>query len=706
MKKFSSISILLVILSGLIKAQETRFFMPLEIQKAYENGTRAMNGAPGDAYWQNTVDYQIEVTVDPSDRSLTGSETVTYHNNSPNPLSSFVVRVYYDVFRKGNQRLMSVNTEDVTDGIEISNLKINGEEYVLGTPEVGRTGTNLNIRLRQSLEPGGSLTFSCSWKQYVPLTVRRTGAIDSTSFFVAYWYPQVAVYDDVFGWDRMNYTFRTEFYNNLGNYDVQITAPEEFTIWATGELQNASGIFTAEILERYNTAKASEDVVHVITPADLDGGYKNAGTTWHYTASEVSDFAFATSDHYCWDAGIQKVEGRKVLVSSVFPVAKAEDYVELTQIQQKTMKHFSEDIPGVPYPYPAFTTFIGLRGGGMEFPMMANNGNQGRGVTIHEMFHTYFPMYVRINERRFAWMDEGWADFVTAQVDRRFFEESDLPVFAGLKVQIQNTIGKISDLPMITSSQFMDNTNYSYASYPLPSFIYAMLNHHLGDEVFLNCLRTYIDRWKKKSPTPYDFFYTFENVSGQDLSWLWKPWFFSFGYPDIQIVSFEGKTLTLKNAGTKPVPLKIDITYNDDREVSITESAKIWTENDGFYSTELENADSIKKIIVNKVVPDVTELDNFYPPISEIYASMEIPSDIPGEYQIIGFPVTASISEKEGAFYLVLQGTGIESYLYPETTLKFESLNGAIKIEFVMEGELCTGMNIAAFGYNLTSKKK
>jgi hypothetical protein len=192
------------------------------------------------------------------------------------------------------------------------------------------------------------------------------------------------------------------------------------------------------------------------------------------------------SDHFLWDALSQKVSGNDVLISTAYPMEKEEDYSEVTLVQQKTMKHFSEDIPGIPYPYPSFTTFIGLRGGGMEFPMMANNDGPGEGVTIHEMFHTYFPMYVRINERRFAWMDEGWADFITALVTHKYFSDEDntASFYSSFKFGMQGSIGTIGDLPAVTSSQYMGN-NYGYHSYALPGFTYALLYQHLGEEKFL-----------------------------------------------------------------------------------------------------------------------------------------------------------------------------------------------------------------------------
>ena len=442
--KISVAGLFFTLISFFVSAQST-LHIPKEIQKAYTNGTRSKDGKPGPKYWQNFVAYNIEVSVTPETRGIDGKETVVFTNNSPDNLSSIVIRLYYDVFKKGNERGMEVNVEDIGDGVEIKAVSVNGNAYDLNDRKlIRRQGTNMLVSLPAPLKPGEKVTLGFEWAQKVPLTVRRTGAIDSTSFFVAYWYPQVSVYDDVFGWDLINYTFDTEFYNNLGSYDVTITAPDNFLVWATGTLENSQAVLPAEIYKKYNQAKTSDDVVHVVTPDELKTLKLKSGT-WHYKANEVSDFAFAISDHYSWDALAQKVSGKDVLISTAFPATQADKYTEVTKIQQKTMKHFSEDVPGVPYPYPAFTTFIGLRGGGMEFPMMANNAGPGQGVTIHEMFHTYFPMYVRINERRFAWMDEGWADFATALVTHNYFrKEGDNTSFYGqLKPGMQGMIGSI-----------------------------------------------------------------------------------------------------------------------------------------------------------------------------------------------------------------------------------------------------------------------
>ncbi len=679
----------LLIVAGLFlalysSAQEKRFFVPKEVRDAYEAGTRSMDGAPGPNYWQNTVDYTIEAALDPSTRELTGELSATYHNNSPNSLNTIVIRLYHDVFKKSNKRLMQVIPSDINEGVEISSVSVNGTPYQLDTRQVRRSGTNMYVSLNEPLEPGSSLTFETAWSYTIPQTLRRTGVYDSTSYHVAYWYPQFSVYDDVFGWDVMDYTFQTEFYNNLANYDVTITIPNRFNIWATGVLQNPGDVFTDEILERYNRAKSSEEVVHIITDTDLNGGFENKGNTWHYKADEVSDFAFSVSDHYLWDAAIQKVEDRDVLVSTVFPKGQAVVYKDVTANQKEIMKHFSEDVPGVPYPYPAFTTFIGLRGGGMEFPMMANNAGPGLGLTAHEMYHTYFPMYVRINERRFAYMDEGWATYITKIVTDRYFNEGEASFeFEGL-ASGGAPMGTFADLPLITSSQFMDNSNYGYASYSLPGYFYGMLHHYLGDEKFLEAYSTYIRRWAKKSPTPYDFIYTFEDVTGEDLSWLWNPWFFNYGNADLALTGLSNGEVTVEKIGSRPVPVKVDVYYSDGSTKNAVLNAKVW-ENTDEVKLPIVNDKDIDYLMVSQGVPDENSSNNIYPSLQEIYAKMGVDPAIKGEYVLDQYPVSMFIEEKDGVYTAGIAEAGIQSELLPVKEGYFKAVSGMFDIELIKD---------------------
>ena len=698
----------LPLLSGLnLTAQDARLFMPTEIREAYENGTRSYDGKPGKNYWHNTADYTMEITVDPETRLLEGSEQVVYFNNSPDELYTLVVRLYQDAFRRENIRDYGINPGDLNDGTLIKKLVVNGVDLdPENRNEVSRQGTNLIIQLREPLLPGGKLTLDVDWAFTIPYTNIRMGVYDSTTFFLAYFYPQISVYDDIFGWDRLSYTFRTEFYNNLGNYDVTINAPESFTIWSTGVLENAKDVYPAEVFKRYERAQSALETVHVLTPDDLfsENGYKNLSGSWHYVAKEVSDFAFGISDHFAWDAVSQEVEGRKVLVSTAFQADQAKRFAEVTAIAQKAMRHMSVDAPGIPYPYPRFTTFIGSDGGGMEYPMMACNSGPSMGVTIHELFHTYFPMYVRTNEKRWAWMDEGWADYITDLVIDRYFEGSDDPVFNNFSGGIRGMQGSFSDLPLITSSQFTDNSNYGYSAYPLPAFIYGTLHHHLGDDLFLKCYREYIRRWAKKSPTPYDFFFTFENVSGQDLSWLWKPWFFEFGYPDVSIESFKKGKLVVRNKGNRPAPLTVHITYTDGKEESLIKPASVWKSASTF-EFSVPDFKNVQSIAVNEDVADLNELDNFHPPLKELYQKLSLASDLEGVYTVNEYPVDLTIALKDDMLFLSFPATGFSTILMPVTGSTFRSLDGSSRIHFQQEEGKTVGLEMEAMGTSLTANK-
>lgn len=705
---------LLIFLSAIssVYAQETRFFMPREITQAYENGTRSYDGRPGPNYWQNTVDYQIEVEVLPQEKELKGMESAVYYNNSPDNLNTLVVRLYHDVYRKGSARRTNwrpLNPDAINDGVEISKLSINGQPYDLNGRRVRRSSTNLFITLNEPLPAGDRLTLEVDWAQKIPESPIRTGAYDETTFFLAYWYPQIAVYDDVFGWDQLDYDFQSEFYNNLANFDVTITAPDNFTVLSTGVLQNAEEVLAPACYERYQQAKKSTEPVVIVTPEDVQDNFRHRSGTWRYTAEEVSDFSFALSDHFSWDAAVQEVAGRPVLINTFYPADGAEACRGVTAIQQKTMQHFSVDVPGVPYPYSEFTTFISSvrGGGGMETPMMANNGGPGRGVTVHEMFHTYFPMYVRTNEKRFAWMDEGWADFNTAIVEKRYFDKDDGLLFGEVAGGISRTLGTISDLPLITSTQFTDNTNYGYTAYPLPAFLYATLHHHLGEELFLRCYREYIRRWAKKSPTPYDFFYTFEYVSGQDLSWFWKPWFFEYGYADVQVQSYKGGKLTVENLGNRPVPIVVDVAYKDGTTEELSASAGVWKDSSkNTYKMKIPRGKEVSSIQVNNVIPDTDPLNNYYPSLQQRYAQFDISEDIAGSYYVADLQTEVVIHQKKGFLELTIPRYGSQFYLVPDSKTEFTSLDGRRKVTFTLENDRYQEVNFRFSRWDVRGVKK
>lgn len=587
--------------------------MPLEIRQAYENGTRSFDGEPGRLYWQNNAKYTIDVEILPSKRIISGREEVVYYNRGPHELQNLVLRLYHDVNKKGAVRAYSADAGDLTEGVKIHQLSINGKSRDLeDRDKVQRSGTNIKLWLEEPLGPGDSLVLRTSWQQEIPVNDTRVGSYDSTSFFIGYWYPQLAVYDDIFGWDELNHGILNEFYNGPADFKVSVTAPEAYLVWATGKLTNAEDLYPPDILEKYNAAWSSKEVLSLVSGEDITKGIPTGKGVWHFEASEVNDFAFFLSDHFAWDAVSLEIDGRKRLISTVFPASMDIDSKANVSLSRDAMRFFSEGIPGVAFPFESFTTVI-ADGWGMEFPMMAHNSSPGPGVTIHEMLHSFIPMYVHSNESRWSWMDEGWVSLWTqiAIMELTNGGQDIIQLMEGFGQGL--ILGNISDLPLMVSSEYLNDFNYGQASYSKPAFILTMILHHMGEKLFLECSREFIDRWAGKSPTPYDFFYTFEHVSGQDLGWLWKPWFFDFGFVDVKIESFSKGELGLSLLGNLPVPLVIDVEYRDGSFRRFTESVDIWSEGRQGFSKSLPDHEDVVKIILNKNLPDSNRSNNIYP---------------------------------------------------------------------------------------------
>ena len=616
--------------SGLTKtfAQDTSLYMPRDIKKAYEDGTRSFDGKPGPKYWENFADYKIKVAIDTSTRSIIGEETINYKNNSPDTLKDIVFRLYQNLYRKGEMRDFPVDTTDLTDGMKINELTINGNKVNVDSNGAGFriSGTNMIVKLDQPLPSKDSLNIGCKWNFIMPLkTDIRMGMIDSTSYYVGYWYPQVSVYDDINGWDMIQYTGRQEFYNNFGNFDVEITVPKNYVVWATGILQNPEEVFTKKYLERRKESETSDSVIHIITLNDLDKGgitTANPKNTWHFKAENVTDFAFAASDHYLWDAGSAIVDdktGRRTIVAAAYR-KQALDFPDVTKIGMKSIEYYSKKIPGVPFPYPKMTVVNGSHGGGMEYPMMVNDysaPNLARtlGVTAHEIAHTYFPFYMGIDETKYAWMDEGWATTFTT-----FVESDSVKGYASqdwITRVYDEFAGNELEMPMMIPSTLLRGESYGIASYFRPTEAYLTLKDMLGEKLFLKALHEYINRWHGKHPLPYDFFYSFNNALNENLDWFWKPWFFESGDPDLAIknVSIEDNKIkiVIKKIGNIPVPVNIVAYYTDGTRDSIYQTAGVWKNRTDEYVFEIKTNKKLSKVVLgNNSIPDANLKNNVY----------------------------------------------------------------------------------------------
>lgn len=619
--------IFLFFLASYLSAQ-TSLTIPLNFLRAYEKGTRSFDGKPGINYWQNRADYKIKAQIEINQRKLIGEETIIYYNNSLDTLKQIVVKILTDIYRKGNMRDFEISPTAVNDGMELQKIIYNDIELKIDGKKESprREGTNLFIPLPSLLPPKTNTVLKFNWSIVIPNESQiRMGAYDSTSFFVAYWFPQIAVYDDIDGWDVINYTGQTETYNDFGNYDVEITVPKNFVVWATGVLQNPEEVFSENIFKKYKEAYASDEIVKIIDKSDYELGnitINKETITYKFKAEYVPDFAFALSNHYLWDGTsliLDKNLGRRVFISAAYN-PNSKDFYQVTEIARKSIESFSNHLPGFPYPYPEMTVFNGK--GGMEFPMMCNNSSMPElqstvHLTSHEISHTYFPFFMGINEKKYAWMDEGWAtmlpfDFQTENAegyDPRSRNSLNYSEFAGTD----------KDLPPMVTSYQLRGASYRNASYRRPAAAYEFLREILGDNLFKKCLHQYITRWNGKHPTPYDFFFTFDNVSQQDLSWFWKPWFFENKYPDLSIVNIITKNdeleAMIKNRGGLPVPIKLFATLSDGKTQIVYESdASIWKNGDKEVKVRFKiNKNELVKIELGSAqIPDVNMKDNIW----------------------------------------------------------------------------------------------
>lgn len=626
MKVLTLLGVIILFAPWVLKPQSS-LYMPHDVRKAYDKGTRNLDGTPGKNYWQNSADYKIHVQVFPKDKLLKGNEAINYVNNSPDTLKYLIVRLYQNIFQYGAPRDFGVSKNDLHDGVKIKSLKLNGVSFNPDTAKnVSINNTVMIVMLTEYLSPKTAIEISFDWEVELPSESHiRMGVYDSTTAMVAYWYPQVSVYDDVHGWDDDPYTGSQEFYNDFNNYNVTIEVPNTFTVWATGVLQNAESLLSQKTLERYQKAETSEKVVNIITKDDLgkDNFNKTSATNkWKYIAKSVTDFAFSYSDHYLWDAVSTVVDSatmRKTMISAAYN-QKSDDFYEVADIAKKVIQFYTFNFPAVPYPYPRMTVFNGE--GGMEFPMMVNDGSskQRSGtvyLTAHEIAHTYFPFFMGTNERKYAFMDEGWASILPEDL-LPGIEPSQNNRAASLAEGFSKISGKEDELPLLVpSSDIRGYGTYRTSAYTRPGLAYKFLRDALGNETFLKSLHEYVKRWNGKHPIPYDFYFSFNNSLGKDLNWFWKPWFFEFGSPDLSIKSVFVKKNNIKieinRIGSMPSPVALQLIYADGKTKVYNESTSIWE--DGKTSKELNyplEGELIKVVLGNDAIPDVDKSNNVF----------------------------------------------------------------------------------------------
>ncbi len=605
-------------------AQTWEQYIPVEIKNAVQAGTRTLKGVPGENYWQNHSDYFIDAFLNTDTRILTGHEKIVYHNESPDTLNYLVFRLYQNYYKKGTGRAWVIDTSDVTNGVNYKNIRVKLTDNGVNVfDKSSETPTNMIIRLKKPILPHSQATIEMDWSFRIPaISKNRMGYYGDNNFFVAYWYPQVAVYDDIDGWDRVEYYGTTEFYNDFNNFDVKITVPPQFKIWATGNLQNINKIYTKMVLKNLAKAKQSDVVTTIFTSKDCRKGKvlqnNDSKNTFHFKAEHVPDFTFGVEKFVNWQGSSLVVDtktGRRTFVEAVYPDS-LKTFDNVAYYARWSVNFMSKVIPGIPFPYPHMTVWSnGTKRGGMESPMMANDGDASSdqwaaGLSFHEIYHTYMPFYMGTNERKYAWMDEGWANFVTRFVFDSLFP--DYHYFERVISTYERLSGSEKEMPQsVLSYQITDWQAYREHAYNRPSAAYNFLKETLGDSLFIQGLHYYMNTWHGKHPAPYDFFYAMEKGTGMDLKWYFKPWFLDRCYTDLSLKYFENNVVTIVNTGGIPLPVSLEITFVDGSKEKIYKKADVWKKGNQTVDITVNSTKKIKTIkLGTKEIPDINRKDN------------------------------------------------------------------------------------------------
>jgi hypothetical protein len=616
MKKISWICCCVFIILNV--CAQTGLPVPLNIKQAFDKGTHSRDGKPGKNYWQNKASYNIDVNFDPASRLLKGREVIDYENNSPDTLSEIVFKLYPNIYKKGASRLINIEPADAGDGVIIESLATGNT--VLPAKDYTIDATNMSVRIAPLL-PKRSIKFTISYSYTLNKGSHiRTGEIEKGAYFIAYFFPRIAVYDDIDGWNRYPYLGTQEFYNDFCDFRLSITAPADYIAWATGDLKNSDDIFREKYQQRIREAETTDAFVNVIDSIDIKNGHitkNDSVNTWIFDSKYVPDAAFALSDHYIWQSTslvVDRSTGRRTRVDAVFN-PKHQDYFHVVSDARKTVEAMSYQFPKWPFPYSHETVFDGLDQ--MEYPMMVNDNPmddraESIELTDHEVFHTMFPFYMGINETKYGWMDEGWATLgewlISPMIDPTIVDKYGV-------ARYERAAGKEVDLPVTTLSTQQSDTAWFINSYPKPAMGYLYVKDMLGDELFYKGLHNYFRNWNGKHPVPHDFFNSMNIGVGKNLDWFWKRWFYDDGVPDLAIATFiqkgKQKQVVIKLVGSKPLPVDINIIYKDGSTEKIHRSIAVWEKGNKSVNINFTTDKTIRTIELGSTyVPDINKKDN------------------------------------------------------------------------------------------------
>jgi hypothetical protein len=623
---------------------DTGIFSPLQLPPG--NEIRRPNGSPGPKYWQQRVDYQIRARLDTAAKRLTGSEIIRYSNNSPDTLGYLWLQLDQNLFRTGSTGSLLFASESrfggagFSGGFEIDSIvqcsssqepsgkapppsrrKRRARAPAKVPPRCGtaplRTrvdDTMMYLELASPLPPGGKTNLELSYGFNIPEHGADRMGRDGSLYEIAQWYPRLAVYDDMHGWNTDQYLGQGEFYLEYGTIEYEVTVPAGYIVAGTGVLQNPADVLTTAQRGRLATALKSDTTIHIVTAPELSSGaarpVKEGSLTWRFKAENVRDAAWAASPDYLWDAA--RWEG--VLAQAYYRPSAVDTWKDAAKMSRFSIQEYSSR--WFSYPYPQISAVEGPVSG-MEYPMLAMEAKGESppdlySVLTHEIGHMWYPMVVGSDERRYAWMDEGFNTFINTFSEESYWKRND----AAARQRERQLIIGIDQMPtaqpiLTPANRYRTSDNLLSLGYVKPSIeLLTLRNKVLGSQVFDSAFREYTRRWAFKHPQPGDFFRTIEEVSGRDLSWFWRGFFYTTAALDQSVESVKpdsvgGFQVTLVNLGDAVMPVELELGFEGGTTEVVKLPVEIWYGGPRYvYETKPG-----KTIVTARVNPDGTLAD-------------------------------------------------------------------------------------------------
>ena len=644
------ITILMVFCSALVWAQApvsvydqhdlfTPNFYPPSV-----NEYRASDGQPGPKYWANKAGYKIAATLDVVNDAISGTVTITYINNSPKPMDFvwlYLDQNLYSPDSRGQAKMPATGRSRYGDanstfegGYNIKSVKLlSNRKGKNASSDVTKiiTDTRMQLRLPSPLAAnGGTVQFKIDYSYNIPkYGSDRTGIQDTKNgkmYAIAQWYPRMCVFDDIEGWNTLPYLGAGEFYLDYGDYDFTITAPANLIVAGSGDLQNPQEVLTPTQLKRYKQAKNSDKTVVIQSESEVtdpSSRPQKGNLTWHFKLINARDVAWAASTAFIWDAAkINFPSGRKGLAMSVYPAESNGDngWERSTEYVKASLEGYSKR--WFEYPYNSAVN-VASNIGGMEYPAIVFCGYQTKGaglwgVTDHEFGHTWFPMIVGSNERKYGWMDEGFNTFINDISSEDFNNGEYNPKPRNMAPMYKYLFNKNSETIM-SIPDALKEMNIGMALYLKPGYALGLLrNEIVGHERFDYAFKKYIDKWAYKHPAPWDFFRTIENATGEDLGWFWKGMFIEnykldqaiTGVKYVKGDSSQGALVTIENLDRMAMPIYLQYETVSGKTGMVKIPVEVW-QNGAKWIEKLHTTEKLKSVTIDPehVFPDVN-IDN------------------------------------------------------------------------------------------------